>query len=34
MNAINHNHHFHVDGDEVMNLWTSIDPLMRELMKP
>lgn len=34
MNAINHNHHFHVDGDEVLNLWTSIDPLMRELMKP
>lgn len=33
MNAINHNHHFHVDGDEVLNLWTSIDPLMRELMK-
>ncbi len=34
LNAINHNHHFHVDGDEVMNLWNSIDPLMRELMKP
>jgi hypothetical protein len=34
MNAINHNHHFHVDGDEVLHLWTSIDPLMRELMKP
>lgn len=34
MNAINHNHHFHVDGDEVLNLWTSIDPLMRELMTP
>lgn len=34
MNAINHNHHFHVDGDEVLNLWNSIDPLMRELMKP
>jgi hypothetical protein len=34
MNAINHNHRFHVDGDEVMNLWNSIDPLMRELMKP
>lgn len=34
MNAINHNHHFHVDSDEVLKLWSSIDPLMRELMKP
>jgi hypothetical protein len=34
LDAINHNHHFCVDADEVLNMWNSIDPLMRELMKP
>jgi hypothetical protein len=34
LNAINHNHKFHVDPDNVIDLWHSIDPLMRELMKP
>lgn len=34
LNAINHNHKFHVDADEVISLWNSIDPAMRELMKP
>ena len=33
LNAINHNHHFHVDPDEVLNCWNSIDSIMRELMK-
>ena len=34
LNAINHNHLFHVDPDETLNCWYSIDPIMRELMKP
>lgn len=34
LNAINHNHHFHVDPDEVINCWNSIDSILRELMKP
>lgn len=34
LNAINHNHHFSVDPDEVVNCWQSIDSIMRELMKP
>jgi hypothetical protein len=34
LNAINHNHHFHVEPDEVLNCWNSIDSIMRELMKP
>jgi hypothetical protein len=34
LNAINHNHHFSVDPDEVINCWNSIDSILRELMKP
>lgn len=34
LNAINHNHHFHVDPDEVIQMWNSMDSVMRELMKP
>ena len=34
LNAINHNHNFHVDSGEVLSLWNSIDAVMRELMKP
>lgn len=34
LNAINHNHHFCVDPDEVLNCWNSMDSIMRELMKP
>lgn len=34
LNAMNHNHHFHVDPDEVVQAWNSIESLMRELMKP
>jgi len=34
MNAVNHNHLVAVDGDEVVALWSSIEPLMRYLMKP
>jgi hypothetical protein len=34
LNAINHNQHFHVDPDETLNCWNSIDSIMRELMKP
>lgn len=34
LDAVNHNHHFRVDSDEVINMWNSIDPLMRYLMKP
>ena len=33
LDAINHNHHFRVDPDEVVNMWNSIDPLMRYVMK-
>jgi hypothetical protein len=34
LNALNHNHHFAVDGDDVVSAWNSIDSIMRELMKP
>jgi len=34
LNAINHNHKFHVDPDEVVNCWNSIDAIMRELVAP
>jgi len=34
LNALNHNHHFFVDGDDVVTFWNSIDSVMRELMKP
>ena len=34
LNAINHNHKFKVDPDEVLNCWQSIEPILRELMKP
>lgn len=34
LNALNHNYKFHVDPDEVERAWQSIDPLMRELLKP
>ncbi len=34
LNALNHNHHFFVDGDDVVTAWNSIDSLMRQLMKP
>lgn len=34
LNAINHNHLFHVEPDEALNCWNSIDSIMRELMKP
>ena len=34
LNAINHNHHFMVDPDQVFAMWESIDSLMRYLMKP
>lgn len=33
LNALNHNHKFAVDGDDVVNAWNSIDAIMRELMK-
>ncbi|MFI7460925.1 hypothetical protein [Nonomuraea sp. NPDC049646] len=34
LNAVNHNHHFNVDPDEAINCWNSIEPIMRELMRP
>ena len=34
LDALNHNHHFKVDRDEVFAMWTSIDSIMRFLMKP
>lgn len=34
LNALNHNHHFHMDPDEVVQMWNSMDSVMRELMKP
>jgi len=34
LNAINHNHKFFVEPDEVINCWNSIDTVMRELMTP
>jgi len=33
LNAANHNHLVGVDGDEVVAMWSSIEPLMRYLMK-
>lgn len=33
LDAANHNHHFHVDPDEVFAMWSSIDSIMRYLMK-
>ena len=34
LDAQNHNHHFCVGPDEVIQMWASIDSLMRYLMKP
>jgi hypothetical protein len=34
LNAINHNHNFFVDSDEVISFWNSIESVMRELMVP
>lgn len=34
LDAQNHNHHFCVSPDEVIQMWASIDSLMRYLMKP
>jgi hypothetical protein len=34
LNAINHNHKFHVDPEEVVNCWNAIDAVIRELMIP
>lgn len=34
LNAINHNHNFHVDPSEVFNCYNAIDPILREVMKP
>lgn len=34
LNAVNHNHHYLVDGDDVIGMWDSMDSVMRELMKP
>lgn len=34
LNAVNHNQHFHVDADDVVTAWNSMDSVMRELMKP
>lgn len=34
LNAQNHNHHYFVDGDDVIGMWDSMDSVMRELMKP
>lgn len=34
LNAINHNHHFNVDRDQAFAMWSSIDSIMRYLMKP
>lgn len=34
LNAINHNHHFAVDPDEVIAMWASVDSIMRYVMKP
>lgn len=34
LNAINHNHHFKVDSDQAFDMWTSIDSIMRYVMKP
>ncbi len=34
LNAVNHNHHFNVDRDQAFAMWSSIDSIMRYLMKP
>ena len=34
LNAINHNHHFLVDADQAFSMWSSIDSIMRYVMKP
>lgn len=34
MNAINHNHHFVVDPDMAINMWNSIDSIVRYALKP
>jgi hypothetical protein len=34
MDAANHNHTFSVDPTEVLHLWDSVEPLLRELLKP
>ncbi len=34
LNALNHNHHFSVDSDQAFAMWTSIDSIMRYVMKP
>ncbi len=34
LNAINHNHHFLVDSDQAFSMWSSIDSIMRYVMKP
>lgn len=34
LNALNHNHHFMVDADEVNSMWDSIDSIIKFAMKP
>ncbi|MDA8344863.1 MAG: hypothetical protein M0Z66_05190 [Thermaerobacter sp.] len=34
LNAINHNHHFKVDPEQAFAMWTSVDSIMRYVMKP
>ncbi len=34
LDAVNHNHKYVVDPDEVFHMWDSIEPLLRELLKP
>lgn len=34
LDALNHNHHFMVDPDEVIAMWSSIDSIMRYLTRP
>lgn len=34
MNANNHNHHFVVDPDKALNMWNSIDSIVRYALKP
>lgn len=34
LNAVNHNHHFEVDPDQAHAMWSSIDSIMRYVMKP
>lgn len=33
MNAVNHNHHFFANGDNVKECWDSMLPLVKLLMK-